>query len=324
MINVEVYRGDRVEGELSPENIKAMLASGEYTLWADMESPVDQDWATLGDLFGFHPLAIEDAQKQDQRAKVDEYEGYLFLSLRAWRGFHRDVDDIEDITNEVDVFLGPNYFVTIHQTVCPAVSETRKRWEQHPDKLSKGAGYLLYELMDTIIDDFFPVIDQMDDEIDKLETIVYASSGHLDVGPALRLKRRLLLLRQTISPMRDVINHLLRSHIQFIPTGARVYFQDVYDHALRQVEQVDLHRDMLTGVLDALMAQTSNRLNQVMKTMTAVATILMSASLITGIYGMNFVNMPELHTRYGYYVTLAVMGLIGVGLTVYFRRIKWL
>jgi magnesium transporter len=321
---VEVYHGDRVEGELSPENIKSILAAGEHTLWADMESPNDQDWKTLSELFGFHPLAIEDAQKQDQRAKVDEYEGYLFLSLRSWRGFQRDVDDIEDVTNEIDVFLGPNYFVTIHQTACPAVSETRRRWEQHPDKITKGPAYLLYELLDTIIDDFFPVIDHMDDDIDKLETIVYASAGSIDVGPALRLKRRLLLLRQTISPMRDVVNHLLRTDITLIPAGARVYFQDVYDHALRQVEQVDLHRDMLTGVLDALMAQTSNRLNQVMKTMTAVATILMSASLITGIYGMNFVNMPELHTKYGYFVTLAGMGLVAVGLTVYFRRIKWL
>jgi len=108
MLNVEVYRGDRVEGELSPDKIKAVLAGREHTLWADMESPDDQDWVALSELFGFHPLAIEDAQKQDQRAKVDEYEGYLFLSLRSWRGFQRDVDEIEDVNKEIDVFIGTN------------------------------------------------------------------------------------------------------------------------------------------------------------------------------------------------------------------------
>jgi magnesium transporter len=167
-------------------------------------------------------------------------------------------------------------------------------------------------------------MDALDEQIDKLETAVYASENMPEWTDALILKKRLLLLRQIISPTRDLMNHFLRAEQPLVPPDVRVYFQDVYDHSLRLVEQVDLHRDIVTGVLDAMMAQVSNRLNQVMKTLTAVSIVLMTDSLIAGIYGMNFVYMPELHTRYGYFIVLAVMAVLTGGLVWYFKRIKWL
>ena len=323
MIRIDVCRDKQITGEAWPDQIKSLVTGGKDTLWVDVEAPTDEEWNTLTEQFGFHPLAMEDARKQNQRAKADEYPGYLFLSMRAWIGVQNDMDDMQEVTDEIDVFLGPNYLVTIHQNVCSAVNETRRRWELHPDLISDQPGFLLYELLDTVVDDFFPAIDAMDVEIDKLETMIYSPTGTHDVAPALRLKKRLLLLRQTIAPMRDLLNHLLRADQSVIPADARIYYQDVYDHALRQVEQVDLHRDMLTGVLDAMMAQTSNRLNQVMKTMTAVSTILMSASLITGVYGLNFENMPELKTHNGYFWALGAMGAVALILSIFFRRIKW-
>ena len=168
------------------------------------------------------------------------------------------------------------------------------------------------------------ILDALDLEIDKVETSVYTSKDMPDWTDALLLKKRLLVLRQVIAPTRDLMNHFLRAEQPLVPPELRIYFQDVYDHTLRQVEQVDLHRDIVTGVMDAMMAQVSNRLNQVMKTLTVVSIILMGNSLIAGIYGMNFVHMPELKTQYGYFVVLGVMAVLTVGLLGWFRKIKWI
>ena len=323
MISVDICQDKKVCANTNPAQIKEIIGAGNHTVWVDIEAPTEEDWKLLTEQFHFHPLAIEDARKQNQRAKGDQYDGYLFLSLRAWTGFQSATDDIPEVTDEIDVFLGTNYLVTIHQKPCGRVAETRRRWKEHPDLISDKPAFLLYELLDTIVDDFFPAIDEIDAEIDTLETAIYTSAANIDVAPALRMKKKLLLLRQSIAPMRDLLNELLRTDQTLIPSEARLYFQDVYDHALRQVEQVDLHRDILSGVLDAMVAQTSNRLNQVMKTMTGVSTILMSAALITGVYGMNFENMPELKTKNGYYDALMAMGVVAAILAWFFRRIKW-
>lgn len=323
MISLDVCEDKKVDCNAKPEQIKEILSAENKTLWVDVENPTEEDFKLLEEQFGFHPLAMEDARKRNQRAKVDSYEGYLFLSLRTWVGFQGENDDIPAATDEIDVFLGGNYLVTIHQNRCGPVADTRRRWRDHPELISRKPAFLLYELLDTIVDDFFPAIDGIDDEIDELETAIYSSDAHTDVKPALLLKKKLLLLRQAIAPMRDLLNQMLRSDQALIPAETRLYLQDVYDHALRQVEQVDLHRDLLSGVLDAMVAQTSNHLNQIMKTMTGVSTILMSSALITGIYGMNFEHMPELKMRYGYPGALAAMGIVAAILTWFFKRIKW-
>jgi len=189
--------------------------------------------------------------------------------------------------------------------------------------MSNSPSFLLYVLLDTVVDGYFPAVDALTEAIEELEDKVYDDSATLDVKPALALKKHALLLRQTLSPIRDLLNQFLRTDQPLVAPVTRVYYLDVYDHALRLVEQVDLQRDILSGTLDAVMAQTSNRLNKVMKTMTGISTILMSAALIAGIYGMNFDNMPELHTRFGYFLTLGGMAVVSLGLAMFFRRIKW-
>jgi len=323
MITVDVCEGKTVQRDVNPSQIKEILSVEDRTVWVDVEQPTEEDFNLLVEQFGFHPLAMEDARNQNQRAKADQYEGYLFLSLRTWGGLKGAAANAPEATDEIDVFLGKNYLVTIHQEQCGAIAETRRRWREHPDLISKKPAFLLYELLDTLVDAFFPAIDDIDTEIDDLETAIYASTADIDVAPALRMKKKLLILRQSIAPMRDLLNELVRSDQALIPAETHLYYQDVYDHALRQVEQVDLHRDILSGVLDAMVAQTSNRLNQVMKTMTGVSTVLMSASLITGVYGMNFEHMPELKARYGYYFALAAMAGVAAILTWFFKRIKW-
>ncbi len=364
MISVDVCHGREALKDVPPEKVGKYLwgkngstppnGDGSAPLkdekapvvWLDMMDPTDADWAKLKADFHFHPLAIEDARQQGQRAKMDDYDTYLFLSIPAWKGTkgggdknanalqnpNADVkDERNNPTEELDIFVGPNYLVTIHNGPAVAIDETRKRMEKHPEHTGKHAGYLLYLLLDSVVDAYFPAMDSLDEAIDELETAVYEGGASgiiggkpLDVAPALRLKRELLLLRQAVSPMRDVLNALLRvDDPALMPPDLAIFYQDVYDHSLRLTEQVDLHRDLVGGVLDAIVAQTSNRMNQVMKTLTAISTILMSAALVAGIYGMNFKNMPELDWRWGYFYALALMGAIGGGLATYFKRIGW-
>lgn len=298
-------------------------AESRPMLWVDVNAPTDEDWKALSEQFDFHPLAMEDAQKQNQRPKVDAYDGYLFLSVRAWAG-EESAADADTVTREIDVFLGPDYIVTIHDEVNGPIEETRRRLQQNPEHLRSEPGFLLYLLLDALVDEYFPAMDALDTEIDEVEMAIYESTDVPDFKPAVRLKKRLLLLRQAVSPLRDVLNELLRTDDpSLISPGTRVFYQDVYDHTLRLVEQVDLHRDIMGGVMDVLMSQTSNRLNQVMKTLTGISTILMSAALIAGIYGMNFKNMPELEWPSGYFLALGLMASLAVVLTLYFKKIKW-
>jgi len=326
MISIDVCHGEKVACDVAPQDLKAQLNGGmepRKVAWVDVMEPTEEDWRWLVETFGFHSLAIEDAQQQNQRAKADDYEGYIYLSVRHWIGFKKDAHSIPEITDEIDVFLGENYLVTIHKKECPPIAEMRRRWERHPERMSQEPSFLLYVLLDTVVDGYFPAVDALTDAIEELEDTVYEDSAPLDVKPALALKKQALLLRQTLSPIRDLLNQFLRTDQPLVAPVTRVYYLDVYDHSMRLVEQVDLQRDILSGTLDAVMAQTANRLNKVMKTMTGISTILMSAALIAGIYGMNFENMPELRTRYGYFFTLAGMAALSLGLVLFFRRIKW-
>ncbi len=311
------------------------------TLWIDVTAPTEDDWRILTEKFDFHPLAVEDAQQERQRAKVDSYDGYLFLSVRTWAGMPQQItSDVLDLTHEIDIFLGPNYLVTIHHEPVPVVEDTRKRWERNPAHIGIKPAYLLYLLLDALVDDYFPVMDELDMAIDVLETDLYSEvrndprTGALvlpDMKPALTLKKRLLLLRQAVAPHRDILNYLLRTDDQtLLPRKLHVFYQDVYDHTLRLTEQIDLHRDIMGGVMDSMMAQasnrmaeTSNRLNQVMKTMTVISTILMSASLISGIYGMNLPNMWLQHSPHAFNIIMGVIASVAVLLFLFFRRIKW-
>lgn len=338
MIQAAICDGKVTHGDLTSEQIADFVQSGGggHVLWLDLMNPAEADWKMLEERFKFHPLAIEDAQGRSEMAKMDVYPdsakgpGFIYLSLRVWRGSDDPTADLNDSTQEIDIFLGANYIITIHEHDCPTVASVRKRWEKNPDRLPDAhhmPAYLLYLISDAVVDECFPAMDQMDREIDAVETAIYEDTSTngdgIHVKSALRMRKRLLLLRQTVTPLRDVMNQILRTDDPKFPPGLGAYFQDVYDHALRLVEQVDLHRDILSGALDAVMAQTSNRLNVVMKKMTGISTILMSAALISGIYGMNFQNMPELKTHDGYYVALAAMLVVSVVQAFIFRRIGW-
>ena len=324
--DLEKAQSDFQDDLVFPGGASRLQGSAGKCLWIDIPNPTDSDWKRLEQDFDFHPLALEDAKSQTQRAKIDPYDGYYYLCLHAWSGEVPGKGKQHPIC-EIDVFLGPNYLITTHDGRCRSIQEARRRWQSQPEPQPEGRdtpAYLLYLLLDSIVDDAFPLVDNLDETIDDIEVSVYSGGENADFKPALKLKKNLLLTRQAIAGMRDVMTTIMRSNdAMLLPVELRVFYQDIYDHIIRLVEQIDLHRDILSGAMDAMMAQTSNRLNKVMKTMTAISTILMTISLISGIYGMNFENMPELKYHNAYFVCLGVMASCGIGLAAYFRKIGW-
>jgi magnesium transporter len=325
MLHIDLRDGNGVHSDVTPDTLVARRTPrngrSRPFVHIDAIAPDDTEWALLQEHFALHPLAVEDARQRGQRAKADRYQEHLFVSIHAPTTSESDGGELP--TREIDLFVGPDFLIAVHDTGSTLLEAIRQRRRSALPGGIELPGHGLYLILDAVVDAYFPVLDALDEEIDAIETELY-ERGLSDLHPALGLKKRLLLLRQAVAPLRDVINQLLRiDEDRLIAAELRVFFQDVFDHALRLVEQVDLHRDILGTVLEAATAQAGNRLNQVMKTMTGVSTILMSLALIAGIYGMNFKNMPELHWSQGYFLALGLMGIIAIGLVIYFRRIKW-
>ncbi len=295
--------------------------AGEF-MWVDVTAPTDEDFALLEERFGVHPMIIEDVRGQEGRPKLHEYEEQLYLIFHAVAqgqgGEHFDMRFVE-----IDCLVGPDYVLTLHAEPVMPFEDLRTRWERHPAMMQPGPAYLLYELMDEVLDDYFPLLDVMDDHIDSLENRMLSGEGQGLSGEIFSLKRGLLQVRHIAGPTRDVVNTLLRRDAE---TGGKhfAYFQDLYDHVVRIVDMIDTFRDILSGALDVYLATQSNRLNEVMKTMTAMSIILLVPNLIAAIYGMNFDFMPELHARHGYSVAISAMVTAVICLAAYFKRIGWL
>ncbi|MDP8924575.1 MAG: magnesium/cobalt transporter CorA [Chloroflexota bacterium] len=292
-----------------------LIQDTRRVLWLDIQDPTARDLELLRQEFGFHELALEDVARRSQRAKIDRYDGYCFIVFFAVRPGRYD---------EIGLFIGPNYLVTVHVGDVAEITETAMRWHRNADRLGHGVGVPLYSLLDAIVDGYFPRIDEIAERIEAIEQVLFEPDGRPELQDVLALKRELLELRRVLAPEREVLNVLLRRDEPFIREANLVYFQDIYDHIIRVLESVDLYRDQLSGLLDAQLAVVSNRLNVTVKRMTALATVLMSVNLIASNYGMNFETMPELQWEIGYPYALGLMVAVGVILTVIFKRIDWL
>ena len=300
--------------------ISDLLADGTRLLWIDVKDPAPGEMVRIGEEFGLHPLAIEDAIQRHERPKVELFEGYIFIVFYAL-----EMIDDRPTTHEINLFAGKNYLLTVHDGDLAAVTETANRWADHRrTHAPPTAGVLVYAVIDAIVDGYFPVIDELAERIEDLEDDIFG--GHdLDTQREIfRLKKDLLAVRRVVAPERDVMNVLVRRDAPLFSTKEATYFQDVYDHLLRITDMVDTYREILSGALDANLSMTSYRLNATLKRMTSSSIILMSMALISGIYGMNFANMPELNWQLGYTWALGLMAVVGSGLFMFFRRIDWL
>ena len=290
-------------------------------IWADVSDPTSRDFEELAEEFGFHHLSIEDCQNAHQRPKVEEYTGYYFIVLYEAE-LAGPTDRLE--LRELNIFLGKNYLVTVHSRPIRAIATAARLWHEWTDRAEQGSGLLAYLLIDGIVDDYLPLLDIISERMDDLEDSIFGEFRSEALQEIFTIKKKLLYLRRSITPLRDVFNMLLRREQPIFARETHVYFQDVFDHLIRVADTIDTLRDMLSSTMDAYLSVTGNRMNQVMKRLTSVSTILMSVTLIAGIYGMNFVFMPELRWRFGYVFALLSMVVVGLGLYVYLKKVKWI
>lgn len=301
------------------------LAAGqEQLLWLDLERPSAEELGRLAERFLLHPLAIEDAEHGHQRPKIEEYDDFFFLVFYA---VTLGENGREAQATELRIFAGEAYLITIHDAPLPALDEAERRWTHNAQQVEWGIGVLLYSLLDTLVDGYFPVADGFVERAEDLDERIFARGGRATdkqfTYDLLDLKRRLLEFRRLVSPERDVLNVLTNRDSPVFNERTLVYFRDVYDHLARLTDTLDLYRDQLAGTMDANLSLASNELNRVMRTLTACSIILMSGALIAGIYGMNFDIMPELHWRFGYLYAVGLIALVSVALWRYFKHLKW-
>lgn len=292
-------------------------------IWLDLENPDEEELTRIAHEFHLHPLAIEDASHEHQRPKVEEYEQFYFVVF--YTANHRKGTQQLDIA-EIDMFLGQNYLITVHEHPLAELDEVEQRWTRNTNKLEWGIGVLLYSMLDTIVDRYFPVVDALVDRAEELEDRMFVERTHSTsfTFDLLELKKQFLALRRIATPERDVLNVLTNRDNPLFDEHVIVYFRDVYDHITRLADTIDLYRDQLSTAMDANLSIVSNDLNKVMRTLTVASIILMTNSLIAGIYGMNFVNIPELHLQYGYFGALILMVVLSVSLVYIFKWLKWL
>ena len=312
----QVFTDDCVAGDISE-----LREIETNVIWADVSDPTSKDFEELAEEFGFHHLSIEDCQNEHQRPKVEEFAGYYFIVL-----YESELVDAGDRLElrELNIFLGKNYLVTVHSRPIRAIETAKRLWHEWTDRSDLGSGLVAYLLIDAIVDDYLPLLDVLSDHMDDLEDSIFGEWRSGVIEDIFMVKKKLLYLRRAVTPLRDVFNTLLRREQPIFPRDTHLYFQDVYDHLIRVADTIDTLRDMLSSTMDAYLSVSGNRMNKIMKRLTSISTILMSVTLIAGIYGMNFVFMPELRWRYGYVGALASMVAVGVALYVFLKKVDWL
>jgi magnesium transporter len=310
-----------VQPDLDPDRIDTFISDPSNLLWLDIDTAEHPDLTLLTREFNFHELALEDATRQHERSKVVEYDGYYFMVFHA---VHLESPPEALRFSQISIFISANYLVTVHQGLLHQIEESAARWRLNAEKISRSAGTLLYSILDSIVDEYFPVIDGISDKVEEIEASVFERFQPEALEEIFKLKRSLLQMRRVVSPERDSINVVLRRESPVFGTAAFPYFQDIYDHLVRVTDAIDVYRDLLASAVDAYLSMASNRLNEVMKTLTSVSIPLMTGALLAGIWGMNFAHMPELHWRYGYPMALAIIAGVSIAISVYFHRRKWL
>ncbi len=314
-----------VAGDLPAQEMARAIERPGGLLWVDLEgSDADEARPILEGVFGFHHLAVDDClNRHIDTPKIDDYGQYLFIISQGIR-FHARSERLE--TTELDLFLGPNYLVSFHSHPLAAVDDVRRRvGGDGPLALpGKGADFLAHALLDALVDQFLPVVEEMEQTVEGLEEAVLVNPQQRVLQELLLLKRNAQRLRRTLLPQRDVVNRFARGEFpRLVGEEMRMYFRDIYDHVVRVEEMVDSLRDLADSVLNTYLSAVNNRLNEVMKVLSIVAAVFLPLTLISGIYGTNFENIPELGWQWGYFGMLGAMALIALGLIAFFRWRKW-
>ncbi|MEX3689201.1 MULTISPECIES: magnesium/cobalt transporter CorA [Paraburkholderia] len=324
LINCVAYQGGKKLADVTVEAISDYLAKPECFVWVALKDPDAGEMAAMKEEFGLHALAIEDVMNGNQRPKIEEYGDTLFCVLHT---LELD-DDGEVITGQVNVFAGPNFVLSVRHRAQQGFSDVRARCEREPELLREGSGFVLYALMDSVVDRYAPVLETLSGEIEELEDRIFdkhdLAGSRAIIEDLYSLKRRLVILAHHVTPLVDAVGKLVGGRIPQICVGMQAYYRDVYDHLVRVSNMIDARREMIVTAIQVNLGMISLAENEVTKRLGSFAALFAVPTMIAGIYGMNFEHIPELHFRFGYQICLAAMLVLDIFLFFLFRRINWL
>ncbi len=319
------YQGEQgAQNHLSVEEIKRALASGSGTLWLDIDNRKPEEVALLTDVFGFHPLAVEDSLNPDSRVKIEEYDGYLILIVRTVDFIHETEDPYDIKTVNLTCFLGANYLVTVHGEQSDSVRATAELLGRKPELAAAGAARLMHAVVDEAVNAYFPILDQLDLFMDSLEERVFATFDQGALREIFSVKRLVLSLRRHLAPQRNVFAVMTNRPSTLLSLDTQIYYRDIHDHVLRINDALETYRELLSSTLDSYLTQVSNRLGTVTKALSAVATVSIPFVIVSGMWGMNFDVIPLAHWRYGFWTMVAVQLGLGIFLLAVLRWRKLL
>ena len=303
------------------EDISEVLKQETMLVWVDALNPSADELAQIGEEFGLHPLALEDAEHAHQRPKIEDYDGHVFVV--AYGAAMNEGGGID--LRELSLFVSARFVVTIRHSADLTLDVARQRLDHTPEMVRGGGPHVGYAILDELIDSYFPIVELFEDRIEQAENELLTGSGTADALPAaFQIKRDILVFRRAVAPLRDVLGRVVRIDKAVLGVELDAEYRDLYDHVLRVYDELDTQRDLLTGVLEAHLSVVSNRLNEVVLRLSSWGAIVLVPTLIAGIYGMNFDHMPELHWRLGYPYALTVMVLVSTALWAIFRRRRWI
>ncbi|MDQ6800600.1 MAG: magnesium/cobalt transporter CorA [Acidobacteriota bacterium] len=320
-IRVSLLRGGEIRTG-GAELIDAFQRDSDDKLWVDILDPQREVLEPLLEKrFGFHELAAEDSLSTNTLPKYDPFPEYDFFIFRA---VDINVQEHGSQTYKLAAFLGRNFLFTVHREGMAPVDDVCNRLPNDRRILSNGPDFLLYSIVDQMVDAHFPLLDRIEESVDDLQDTIFKDAHPQHLDELLHLKRDVNVLRRQSLPQRELLNQISRGDAQFIQKQHMIYFRDVYDHMFRISETIDVERDMMAGTMEAYLSVIANRTNEIMKVLTIFSAIMLPLTLIAGIYGMNFGNLPELHWQFGYWYALGLMAITAVLMLFWFRRKGWL
>jgi magnesium transporter len=324
LVNCVAYQNGRKLADIAIEDISEYVSRPDCFVWVALFEPSDAELDQMAEEFSLHPLAVNDARCGHQRPKIEEYEDSLFAVAHTVE--HAPAGSEEPLrVGEVAMFVGSNYILSVRLRTEKGFADVRTRTEREPELLRHGSAYVFYALLDTIVDRYFPVLDGLESELESIEEQIFVKSAvRSNIEALYALKRQLMILKHAVDPMTEAIGKLYGGRVPMVCVGMQEYFRDVYDHLTRIHSSIEGIREMLATAIQVNLGMISLNETEVTKKLAGWAALLAVPTAIAGIYGMNFKNIPELEWQYGYFLSLALMFGIDIGLYAWFKKIRWL
>lgn len=298
------------------------LRDAPTATWINVDGLHDIDLIEkIGGHFGIHPLTLEDIVNTGQRPKLEIFDGYVYVVLKM---LHLDEDDAVR-SEQVSLVLGPRFLLSFQERTGDVFAPVRERIRKGRGRIRRGGcDYLAYALIDAVVDHYFLILEKVGEQLEALEEELMEAPEETTLQAVHDLKREMIFMRKQVWPLRELVNGLVRAESDLVRESTGLFFRDVYDHAIQIIDTIESYRDLLSGMVDLYLSSVSNRMNEVMKLLTLIATIFIPITFVAGIYGMNFEFMPELKWRWGYPAVWIAMGLIAAVMLAYFRKKKWI